>query len=67
MNITHPYPSQEGKPPTSTSEAHPTNHQTPIHLNERSNVEPSLEDQPLVEEVKNFLLFPVKKKKLFER
>ena len=54
MNITHPYPSQEGKPPTSTSEAHPTNHQNPIHLNERCNVEPSLEDRPLVEEREEF-------------
>ena len=27
------------RPPTSNSEAHPTNHQENIHLNERSNVE----------------------------
>ena len=37
------------------------------HINERSNVEPSLEGRPLVEEREEFLLFPVKKKKLFER
>ena len=48
MNITHPYPSQEGKTPTATSEAKNT------HINERSNVEPSLEDRPLVEEREEF-------------
>ena len=57
MNITHPYPSQEGKPPTSTSKAKKN-----THINERSNVEPSLEDRPLVEEREEFFTLSLKKK-----
>ena len=58
MNITHPYPSQEGKTPTATSEAKKTPTSTSeaknTHINKRSNVEPSLKDRPLVEEREEF-------------
>ena len=49
MNITHPYPSQEGKPPTSTSEAK----KTPTSTSE-AMLSPPLEDRPLVEEREEF-------------
>ena len=46
MNITHPYPSQEGKTPTATSEAKKpptaTSEAKNTHINERSNVESSV-------------------------
>ena len=49
MNITHPYPSQEGKTPTATSEAK----KTPTSTSE-AMLSPPLEDRPLVEEREEF-------------
>ena len=49
MNITHPYPSQEGKTPTSTSKAK----KTPTSTSE-AMLSPPLEDRPLVEEREEF-------------
>ena len=49
MNITHPYPSQEGKTPTATSEAK----KTPTATSE-AMLSPPLEDRPLVEEREEF-------------
>ena len=62
------------KTPTSTSEAmlstvrragrhHSTEPQKNTHLNERSNVEPSLEDRPLVEEREEFFALSREKEK----
>ena len=59
MNITHPHPSQEGKPPTATSEAKkpPTStseaKKTPTSTSE-AMLSPPLEDRPLVEEREEF-------------
>ena len=59
MNITHPYPSQEGKTPTSTSEAKKTptatskEKKTPTSTSE-AMLSPPLEDRPLVEEREEF-------------
>ena len=49
MNITHPYPSQEGKTPTSTSKAK----KTPTATSE-AMLSPPLENRPLVEEREEF-------------